>query len=407
MKSPTLAGSVDLRCAADLSSISNIFLKVLSSWSIFVRKLARGRRTQLGLGLLSRVNADEPARKFTGKGRVTLRRTFLTSKHVTAKKVNRLLTCTTKCNYNNNPQSTVDLRFVLLQSRSAFVFPLSFLPALYTTAGTRENMPTYHACGVTARLSTCDLKATLSGFVDLRMGGEQRKDAARIQKNLSGGEKLGERPIGPDGSERGVVQFIGVQEDLPLYMVEASAQLRKGRLGVTRGESVEECPLSGVPSSSDSPLTSLVATPTPTHDVLLLDPQLRDQTASKPWTSHKPQRRSGPQSSSQSTASTERHTFEQALQNAGILYTAKDQALVLDIQMEHESFLPNRDGSGSLGKDLKIEIFINGELVEVSFINARRSAAQIIGDKIRFAGTRVHRQVSASIPSFAIPATGR
>lgn len=254
-------------------------------------------------------------------------------------------------------------------------------------------MPTYHGCGVTARLTTCDLKPSLSSFTDLRMGGEQRKDAARIHKVLSNGEKLRERPIGPDGSEKGVVQFIGAHEDLPLYMVEASAQLKKTHAPDDEVPEIEQSQsqshLGDAHDFSDSPLTSLGATPTPTHEAFL-DPALRQQTVQA-------SAQANSQSPSQPVASTEHHTLEQALQHADRLYVSGDQALVLDIQMQHESFLPNRGGSASLGKDLKIEVFINGELADVSFINARRSAVQIIGDKIRFTGTRVHRQVSSSL----------
>lgn len=258
-------------------------------------------------------------------------------------------------------------------------------------------MPTYHACGITARLATCELKPSLSNFVDLRMGGEQRKDAARIQKALSTGEKLSERPIGLDGSEKGIVQFIGAHEDMPLYVVEASEKLRKTNLSATQALQTTTSLASSVQSSS--PLTSLGATPTPTHEAFLETSQSQHivQPKSQAKTKTKPQAKSKtkPQAKSQHPAPVEHHTFEQALQHADAMYSSGEQALVLDFQMEHESFLPTRGGSGSLGKDLKIEVFVNGELADVSFVNARRSAVQIIGDKIRFSGTRVHRQVSS------------
>lgn len=247
---------------------------------------------------------------------------------------------------------------------------------------------------MTARLSTCDLKPTLSRFTDLRMGGEQRKDAARIQKMLSSGDKLSERVIGADGSAKGVVQFVGTHEDMPLLMVEASEKLGKKHLEERDKLQAERTVSSAVRSSSDSPLTSLGATPTPTHETF------QDTIHVAPNTRPKPQGRSSQRSksqfepSSQQPALADHDTLEQALRGADELYAGTVQALVLDIQMESESFLPTPGGSASLGKDLKIEVFLNGQLADVSFINARRSAVQIIGDKIRFAGTRVHRQVS-------------
>lgn len=256
-------------------------------------------------------------------------------------------------------------------------------------------MPTYYACGVTARLSTCDLQPTLSKFTDLRMGGEQRKDAARIQKILSSGEKLSERVIGADGSERGVVQFIGVYENMPLCMVEASEQLRKKHLAAQTQIPAEQTVSSLTGSSSDSPLTLLGATPTLTHETFQYNIHVAPNNGAKPQGRSKPRAKSNSQATSQQPdASAEHHTLEQALQGVDSFYAGGTQALVLDIQVESASFLPTPGGSASLGKDLKIEVFVNGELADVCFINARRSAAQIIGDKIRFAGTRVHRQVS-------------
>lgn len=257
-------------------------------------------------------------------------------------------------------------------------------------------MPTYSAREVTARLTTCELKSAISSFTDLRMGGEQRKDAARIQKHLSKGEKLGERPIGPDGTDKGVVQFIGVHKNLPLLIVEASEKLKQSHLpaAVTEAKETEQSNWDGVEGSSDSLLTSLGATPTPTQDASLLDPVLRSEaatTTSEPTSDAKVE--AAAQKKAKAASSLKQHTFEHALQHADALSISDEQALVLDIQVDHKAFLPAHGGSASLGKDLKIEVFVNGELADVSFINARRSAVQIIEGKIRFAGTRVHRQV--------------
>ena len=260
-------------------------------------------------------------------------------------------------------------------------------------------MPTYAACGVTARLATCDLKGTLSSYVDWRMGGEQRKDASRIQRALSRGEKLGERTIGLDGSESGVVQFIGAHQDMALLVVEAGEQLHKDmgtkKSAPPKALQKKDRSSSGLADSSDSPLTSLGATPTPTRDATQDIPT--GSVAAKPQRKLKPTAKASAAAAAkgkpQPGASTEQHTLEQALQNASTYGLDGQQALVLDIEMDHGTFLPAK-GSASLGKDLKVEIFVNGELADISFVNARKSAVQIIGDKLRFSGTRIHRQVS-------------
>lgn len=316
-------------------------------------------------------------------------RSFPSFPNVNAKKVNDV----GLDNRHARAQTQHSLIATFSRVRASFVFAtgpvVSALAYIRRRVRSCSNMPTYHACGVTARLTTCDLRPTLSGFTDLRMGGEQRKDALRIQKELSGGEKLGERPIGSDGSESGVVQFVGKHGDIPLFVVEASEHLRKKRPPAQKALLAKQR-ISGSPS--DSSLTSLGATPDSTQEAFLSTAQATEATVPKPQARSKTKTK--PQVKSQTALPLEQHTLEQALRSAHENFGPDQQALVLEVELGQESFLPTRNLSASLGKDLKIEIFVNGELAEVSFINARRSAAQVVGDKIRFAGTRVHRQVS-------------
>lgn len=227
-------------------------------------------------------------------------------------------------------------------------------------------MPTYYSIGVSATLAVCDLQASLTNVTDLRQGAGQKADASRVQEVYSTARKLAERPTG------GVVQFIGSNEDLPLYMVEAGDKIKT--------KMQFDCDACEAPTSirsDSSPLTSLGATPTPTqHSFESSSPQKR--TASSQFLAP-------------SGAISEPHTLERALRT---YLDSSAQALVLDIDLSSKSFHSDSSGSGaSTGKSLKIEIFINGHLADVSFINARRSAVQVTNDKVRFTGTRVHRQV--------------
>ena len=243
-------------------------------------------------------------------------------------------------------------------------------------------MPTYCATGVTATLKVCNLQAALSSVVDLRQGKEQRSDEARVQKVLANAEKLPERVIGDNGGESGVVRFLGVNEDMAMFMVEAGK-----RVGVQRdvdGDGDAEMAMDGRPDSAmvmysdDSPLTSLGATPTPTQ-------QSFDGSPSKAATPGNTQAPPyfGP-------------GLEERLQSThALLAPSTQQALVLEVEVSENSFLAHktkRPGGASLGKDLKLEVFINGELADVQFINARRSAVQFTKDRLRFSGVRVHRQ---------------
>ncbi|KAI7173890.1 hypothetical protein KC316_g10495 [Hortaea werneckii] len=79
---------------------------------------------------------------------------------------------------------------------------------------------------------------------------------------------------------------------------------------------------------------------------------------------------------------------------------AAPQALCLTIETSNESFLPTTDRSGRSSSDkkakndkaLKVEIFVNGQLAGVSFVNRRGSAVEYSNNKVRFQGTRIHRQ---------------
>ncbi|KAI6915100.1 hypothetical protein KC318_g279, partial [Hortaea werneckii] len=79
---------------------------------------------------------------------------------------------------------------------------------------------------------------------------------------------------------------------------------------------------------------------------------------------------------------------------------AAPQALCLTIETSNESFLPTTDRSGRSSSDkkarsdkaLKVEVFVNGQLAGVSFVNRRGSAVEYSNNKVRFQGTRIHRQ---------------
>ena len=105
-------------------------------------------------------------------------------------------------------------------------------------------MPTCYATGLTATLATCDLQASLSGILKLTQGAQQQADSKRVQAIFSGAKKLPERPIGEDGSERGVMQFIGVDADMPFYMVEA------GRNVGTKREDMSDIEIQDTPEEA-------------------------------------------------------------------------------------------------------------------------------------------------------------
>ncbi|USW49077.1 hypothetical protein Slin15195_G023960 [Septoria linicola] len=82
----------------------------------------------------------------------------------------------------------------------------------------------FKSAGVTATLTTADLNDSLSRSVTLTMGKEQGVDDRRVDGVLSAGEPLQSIPIGADGTERGVLQYIGEHDDMAFLMVEAGAK---------------------------------------------------------------------------------------------------------------------------------------------------------------------------------------
>lgn len=248
-------------------------------------------------------------------------------------------------------------------------------------------MPTYHATGVTATLATCDLQPTLSKVIDWRMGRQQQTDATRVQQVFSGATKLYERPIGEHGGDKGIVRFIGVNADMALFMVEAGEGVGKCISPVE--DDVEEMELDEKPEgasklfSDDSPLTSLRATPTLTPTQQSLDSSSQKLAPAQPQL---------PLQLPLGFSS----KLGKALHSMRSYFDSSPQAMVLDIEVSPKSFRSaSKKGTGgaSTGTDLKVEVFINGELADVAFVNARRSAVQLVRDKIRFCGTRLHRQI--------------
>lgn len=235
------------------------------------------------------------------------------------------------------------------------------------------------------------------------MGQRQRNDAARVQRVFSLASKLRERPIGEDGSDRGVAQYIGVNEDMPLYVVEAGEKVTSRTVDSSSEADAEheviddddiemlDEPARGLIEQSnqlpmysdDSPLTSLGSTPSPVKQT---------------FHGGSPEKPSARPSAEEAVAPlVDDHTLDHILESArGYANHGQSQALCLDIELSPKSFLPpttKNSSNASMGKDLKIETFINGQLADVNFVNTRRSGAQLTRDKVRFSGTRLHRQV--------------
>ncbi|KJX94593.1 hypothetical protein TI39_contig4173g00015 [Zymoseptoria brevis] len=250
-------------------------------------------------------------------------------------------------------------------------------------------MPTYSACGVTATLSLADLETSVTKTIDTRPGALNR-DGKRIEQVFAAGKPLRERPIGSDGSETGVMQFIGEDENLPCFVVEAS---ERSRPRVTREETRESSALSAfVPPNlrkegssmnlTDSPLTSLAATPsTEARSIMPAASRCGTPSNSVPLLAAHDNRESS-------------ETFaSNRIEGLPLHQLSAPQALVLEVQTCRKSFPQkmNRKRGDMRFPDMKIELFFNGQLADSHFINYQRSGTD---HKHKFSGTRIHKQIA-------------
>ncbi|KAK5114003.1 hypothetical protein LTR62_003126 [Meristemomyces frigidus] len=252
-------------------------------------------------------------------------------------------------------------------------------------------MPTFHAVGLTATLSVADLQTSCSNIVDKRMGKQQQADADRIYNVFSSGHKLQERPIGADGSTKGVAQYIGSKEDLPFFLVEAGEGVQSGAVLDPQLVNVDKQPASNRKGSDNSSLTPFGVTPSEVNAGVSVSGSQESALVSTPSVRKK---RSRKNKGDTATVENDPLTFASFDRARGFLDSLnKPQALCLTIEICDKSFLPTAETGRASGQDLKVEVFLNGELVGISFVNTRGAAVELKNDRLRYTGTRVHRQV--------------
>ncbi|EME82635.1 uncharacterized protein MYCFIDRAFT_215035 [Pseudocercospora fijiensis CIRAD86] len=216
-------------------------------------------------------------------------------------------------------------------------------------------MPTFKSAGVSATLFSCELSDSIADPIL-----PSAKEAARVASALRTGRTLDEKPIGVDGGSRGVLRYIGEHEDMPLMMVEAGDHLRRDWPPVSVPD------LDSSLSSIDSALTSLGPTPTPSP------------ANAQRYLAHS-HAHPAPSIEPVSPLSAFYRTFpsKQALRlavktlPAAHVYTGSEKPKSIEI-------------------DLKIEVFVNGDLANSEFINTKRVS---MSNERYFHGTRIDTQV--------------
>lgn len=264
-------------------------------------------------------------------------------------------------------------------------------------------MPTYNSLGFSASLLVTNLDQTLSDGINLRMGKSLQKDTKRIQDQLSNGRALREQPTSPTNSEVGIFQLLGEDEDMVLLVVVASdGQGDDEGIGKDSDEVEGERPetTKAVPTSTDD-TTPPHSTPTQTTSGRKRSNRTaKNQRAAKTQRTDSNGGNRGEQLTESSTtpfdqiaapAAQPGNTRKRSMSHRQQHNPVEELALCLKVDFT-EFYTKDKAAAPLLnGKDLKLEVFINGHLMEVTYENSRPYKRTGL---IRYSGTRFHRQVS-------------
>jgi hypothetical protein len=243
-------------------------------------------------------------------------------------------------------------------------------------------MPTYTSTGIGASLIVAELDGTLSDEIQLRMGADQQEEAERIKHQLLNGRTLQERPFDNNRSMVGVLQFVGDERDMALFSVEAG-ESGSGSLG-------------SLPTNVEPTLAT--ASTIISHSLADSNPTSMVEPAQPGASRKKKKRKIGNDERSSDHDQIILLTTPPPNPKQSQLRTVTfDEPLALSLKVDCEEFIKSDDMQG---KDLKIEVFLNGQLVDVTFENGRQPKSK---GRYLYSGKRFHRQ--AEKPWIYVPGT--
>jgi hypothetical protein len=249
-------------------------------------------------------------------------------------------------------------------------------------------MPTYNSLGITAALLVTDLDQTLSDEIDLRMGKGLQKNTKRIQDQLLNGRALQEQLTVPENSKVGIFQFLGEDEDMVLLVVAASDEQGDDD-GIVRDSAMVE----GERPENTNAVLTLTTDTTPPHPTPAQDTSGRKKSkriANNRRASSNGSKRGEKLTEPAAPAASSSNTRKRSKS----LHSHLAEQLALCLKVDLTKFYAKEKADAPLlsGKDLKLEVFINGHLVEVTYETASRPYKR--ADIVQYSGTRFHRQVS-------------
>ncbi|OQO01912.1 hypothetical protein B0A48_12385 [Cryoendolithus antarcticus] len=241
-------------------------------------------------------------------------------------------------------------------------------------------MPTLDAHSVTASLTVSSLEATICDTIMMRMGKSWQTEAERINAELRHGRKMPEQSITQTNSGNGNLQYLGQDSDMPFLMVEAGEHIN---VDPALREYDQPSPFvareAGSGGSDDSSTGGLVSG-VGDHDKYAASDTIRVASLDNCKTVHVE----------------EQQGTEGNLGNAQFAGSGETKALSLVVNYGGTTYgrEHRKATTTNLTKDLKFEIYLNGDLVEVVYDNWRRTSGAVAkrgGTKV-FSGTRFHRQ---------------
>jgi hypothetical protein len=271
--------------------------------------------------------------------------------------------------------------------------PQAFCIPIYESFHALVTMPVYRATGIKATLSTASLEDSLdkhflsTAIAAHKRGSEYSAGQSAVWRDLQ------ERPLNEKRDRYGVIRFLGPHEDMPFFAVEAAEDLhtsdnlqtqavevasaRSSRQSLNPGSTEDrdafgEAQGSRGFSQDQHPASELNITTeaTPTRTIAAR------------------QRLKGPDI---------KQITKEAMTKEKEPRPMKESALLLRIDIqEHKDKLPRwpRAVNSNAVPELKVEVFLHGELADVVFLNKSRNAVQLHDDTMLiFHGTRVARQL--------------
>lgn len=255
-------------------------------------------------------------------------------------------------------------------------------------------MPTYNSLGISASLLVGELDPTLSDEIVFRMGTSLQQDTKRIQDRLSNGRALREQPAGSKNSKVGVFQFLGEDEDMVLLAVVASDGRGNGD-GIVKsndfvqGERPEKTNAVPTPTNDASPTrpTPMQNSTSRRRSKRSASSQHNDQNGVK---RRKESTESNAIPSAQIAAPTAEPSETRTQPKNESNHPTDELALCLTVDCANFHQKDKQDVPLLIGKDMKIEVFINGQLSEVDYQSSRSYKRS---EETQYSGTRFHRQV--------------